>query len=311
MVSNVRWICSVLLILGLYRDITGLNDEIKYHKNWKLLPGLSSCGKVDVNERIIGGSSAKLGQYPWIASLKEELSSRPFCGASLINENHVLTAAHCVEKIEDDCALSPWLSVRNYHVRLGEHDWTKAIDCEGSLCAPAPTDYRILNAITHPDYTHSTHSNDIALVKFEGRATYNTFVQPICLPQGQLLSPYRLKGHVIVAGWGRTKPNDLNSYSDVLRHVELPVVPLKQCEKVEEMSEYPIDEHQYCVGVKNKGSCHGDSGGPMMKSLANVHSRNYFLFGIVSYGPSICAEYPAVYTNVAMYMKWILDKLSD
>lgn len=45
-------------------------------------------------ERIVGGQSADLGEWDWIAALFN--GGRQFCGGSLIDEIHVLTAAHCV-----------------------------------------------------------------------------------------------------------------------------------------------------------------------------------------------------------------------
>jgi secreted trypsin-like serine protease len=44
--------------------------------------------------RIIGGSAAERGQFPWQVGLIIESSA--FCGGSLISERWVLTAAHCV-----------------------------------------------------------------------------------------------------------------------------------------------------------------------------------------------------------------------
>lgn len=61
------------------------------------------CGKSTRN-RVKGGETAQIGQYPWIALLKYKVTtenSRPFhCGGSLISEQYVLTAAHCVKKKE-------------------------------------------------------------------------------------------------------------------------------------------------------------------------------------------------------------------
>lgn len=45
-------------------------------------------------ERIVGGHNADLGEWDWIAALFN--AGRQFCGGSLIDELHVLTAAHCV-----------------------------------------------------------------------------------------------------------------------------------------------------------------------------------------------------------------------
>nr|CAI5859769.1 unnamed protein product [Callosobruchus analis] len=267
-------------------SVIGSDDELRDHKNWKLLPGLSSCGKADVSERIIGGSSAKLGQYPWMVALIEKFengTNKFHCGGSLINENHVLTAAHCLR------------SPLNF-VTLGEYDLSKTRDCEDSLCAPASTEHRILKRV-HPKNVPNMFKNDIALIKFQGRATYHRFVQPICLPQGRLLSSYNLNGSVTVAGWGVTDKNPHKSKdSSILQHVDLPVISLERCQKI-----YPyfdVDENQYCIDGKDRASCHGDSGGPVMKYIPNGSSGNYFQFGIVSFGIPRCGYYPDVYVRV-------------
>lgn len=43
--------------------------------------------------KIVGGSAAEAGEFPFIVSLQRRGSH--FCGGTLLNENTVLTAAHC------------------------------------------------------------------------------------------------------------------------------------------------------------------------------------------------------------------------
>lgn len=55
------------------------------------------CGLKNGNqdqERIVGGQNAQPNEYPWIAVLFN--NGRQFCGGSLIDSSHILTAAHCV-----------------------------------------------------------------------------------------------------------------------------------------------------------------------------------------------------------------------
>jgi secreted trypsin-like serine protease len=59
---------------------------------------------------------------------------------------------------------------------------------------------------------------------------------------------------------------------------------------------------QICAGDINliKGSCRGDSGGPLMKQV----DGSWTLVGIVSYGDIGCSGF-GVYTKVSAYYDWI------
>lgn len=57
----------------------------------------ASCGAKNGyqdQERIVGGHNADVGEWPWIAALFN--GGRQFCGGSLIDDRHILSAAHCV-----------------------------------------------------------------------------------------------------------------------------------------------------------------------------------------------------------------------
>lgn len=91
---------------------------------FQILTPDTGCGFSNVTQRrIVGGTPAKLGAFPWMALIgyTNELDETSFkCGGSLITKRHILTAAHCLKS-----TLSS--------VRLGEHnldkdDETKHID---------------------------------------------------------------------------------------------------------------------------------------------------------------------------------------
>lgn len=62
---------------------------------------MAVCGKRMYPEpRIVGGSKASFGRWPWQISLRQWRTSTYLhkCGAALLNENWAITAAHCVDK---------------------------------------------------------------------------------------------------------------------------------------------------------------------------------------------------------------------
>lgn len=63
----------------------------------EITPINSQCGTRNImldTERIVGGDNAAPNAWPWIVVLFN--GGRQFCGGSLIDNIHVLTAAHCV-----------------------------------------------------------------------------------------------------------------------------------------------------------------------------------------------------------------------
>lgn len=60
-------------------------------------PSFETCGAKNGYQdqgKIVGGHEADINEWPWIAALFN--AGRQFCGGSLIDNTHILSAAHCV-----------------------------------------------------------------------------------------------------------------------------------------------------------------------------------------------------------------------
>lgn len=132
---------------------------------------------------------------------------------------------------------------------------------------------------------------------------------PICLLRGDQLQKPFVGSIVEVAGWGITNIVE-DMPSDYLLFVKLPILPIEICinlyKKITQIS-----QEQTCAGgVSGKDSCGGDSGGPAMLIDTMNSPPRYYLFGLVSFGPTKCGTAkPAVYTRAASYMMWLMNSL--
>jgi secreted trypsin-like serine protease len=54
-----------------------------------------ACGERNEEPRVVGGMGSDTNAFPWLARL---IYHKAFgCGASLINDRYVISAAHCIK----------------------------------------------------------------------------------------------------------------------------------------------------------------------------------------------------------------------
>ncbi|KAL9907227.1 trypsin-1 [Glossina fuscipes fuscipes] len=240
-----------------------------------------ACGIPNVN-RIVGGDKVRNHKYPWIAQLVK--GSTQFCGASVINDRYLLTAAHCVP------------SKKNIYIRLLKLDKNSRQD--GII-------RRVSSVQVHRSFSHATLQNDIALLKLETPLLFKKQLRPVCLPSSSEQNFDFRQG--IVAGWGLKSEDGLPS--NYLQEVTVPIITNSQCRATSYRD--MIVETMLCAGYPKGGkdACQGDSGGPL---IVRDGSTVFRLAGIVSYGYGCAApNTPGVYTRVSKYLDWISSKTQD
>ncbi|CAB3994146.1 MAM and LDL-receptor class A domain-containing 1-like [Paramuricea clavata] len=105
-------------------------------------PTQADCGKGNfVLGKVVSGQTARPNSWPWQVSFRRVGSSFHFCGGSLISDQWVVTAAHCVRG----------QSASGLYVRLGEHNF--------NLNEGNEMDSRVESIIVHPGY--AGFNNDI------------------------------------------------------------------------------------------------------------------------------------------------------
>ncbi|KAG7273511.1 hypothetical protein CRUP_015887 [Coryphaenoides rupestris] len=130
--------------------------------------------------RIVGGSPAPPGSWPWLVSL--QLDGGLMCGGVLVDSSWVVTAAHCFAGSRSE---SYWTAV------VGEFDITKPDPDEQIL--------KVNRIISHPKFNPKTFNNDIALVELTSPAVLSDRVIPVCVPSD---GDPPTGSPCLVAGWG-------------------------------------------------------------------------------------------------------------
>ncbi|CAB9512913.1 Chymotrypsin-like elastase family member 1 [Seminavis robusta] len=244
-----------------------------------LLPNTAECGRAEnVDEyaltipfpipfpvsnpnTIVNGDNANVGEFPWYCVF----AGGVLCGATLVHEDIVVTAAHCI-----DGSVPPRL-------RCGATTTSNGVlvDVEAS--------------VTHPQYKDRELANDIAILKLANPLSIQVadFNTDEAVPAGG--------SEVTAMGFGRTEP-DTGGGSQSLQKLQMEALSDAEC-----AATFPDYEpsRNICVDENNAGICFGDSGSPLVNDAGLVLGVASFVI------QSCDSRFPDFFTRISTYSNWL------
>lgn len=294
-------------------DLHSNNNEAECQKDgtWSrdILQCKPDCGHLSSAVPLVVNGWSVTQSFPWHVSIfvrQYDNTYRFWCGATLISEAIVVTAAHCV-----------W-SAKPSDIKLAFRS-TKSI--LNDTIDEYALYFNVKQIIVHPLYLDKfgNYGSDIALLEVNETIEFSDHILPVCIDWNldDITSHLSDQSLGFVMGMGVTENN---RFSDDLRVTSLPVVANTKCLQRERADFRKfLTFTTFCAGWENgTGVCNGDSGGGLVFPQQRGESiERWSLQGVVSLSPrrpstSFCdpTQY-TIFTKVGIYVKWIENVLKS
>lgn len=169
------------------------------------------CGLNPLATKVVNGQEAEVNSIPWQVHLSISDGWANFhCGGTIIGTHTVLTAAHCVDEVDNPEQIT---------ISVGDHDIT-------TMMETGQVFYSVDEVIVDPKYDKIQITNDFAILKTVEEIDFSQIASPACLPSYPFSVSYTDGKLMRASGWGWTENEEL---SDVLMKVNLIGVSNIEC----------------------------------------------------------------------------------
>ncbi|XP_036442717.1 granzyme B(G,H)-like [Colossoma macropomum] len=257
---------------GLQGDVWCSTQYINIHSSPSshAVEHTTSTPKASVNVGVLNRVEAEPHSRPYMVSL--QAGTQHFCGAFLVSEQFVMTAAYCQTDVN-----------RNITAVIGAHNLTNN----------DPERIHVMEHYSHPNFTNDQKypENNIMLLKLAKPVVNASWIS---IPEKD--EDLEQNTTCSIAGWGRMKNS--GRLSDVLMEANVTMLSSKECKRWWKFN------NTLCTDAPHRGFCVGDGGGPLVCNNTAV--------GIMSFNEKNCvtSKAPQGYTKISGFLPWIRGIIS-
>ncbi|MDD1784203.1 serine protease [Enterovibrio sp. ZSDZ35] len=265
--------------------------------------GTTSAFATNIQPTIVGGNEIPISNAPWQVYVQgTNGASSVACGGTIIADNYVLTAAHCLYGFDS----------YSYSVYAGSAYW------------PTGSKHEVTASFLHEDYNDETLANDIALLKISGTLPLTASAIKLVDEDNQIAfdteASLGQQDNLYVTGWGTTTQDRQNATFNLMGTPMTGVADSVCVWNTDDGINYSQTRADMTICANNdevKGVCTGDSGGPLTwqdPSHASDTDSGIRLIGVVSYtwaGECANTLYPDGFAEVSHYLSWISQKMNE
>ncbi len=246
------------------------------------------------SNRIHDGSPAVLGQFPFAVHVRMPHADGSYyiCTGSLISNDIVVTAAHCIEDADSSMGIT---------IQYGILDWTLA---GPNHFQAGCSDYR-----RHENYSFDYPiTSDIGYVRLNRAIDPNDYDGNVDYIPISSTEP-EVGDIATFIGWGAM--HDGESSSHTLNWGQSNVVSDAEAWATYGRESYVPSEF-FCTdshaSTSHSGTCSGDSGGPAVSDYTYDYA---YLWGATSFGSGNCEDGYSCFTNVVHFRQWLTDNTGE